>query len=323
VQKLQSQGLVNIYNFPTISIYFFNFNIAINKGLEASQFGSAYNEPSNYFADLPTRFTFIDSFDYQGFLNNILGNAKYGTTFGTGYNALPPPGVIYSRPPEELGGLPTQNLNAAKGNFSISAFHDQKINVPIFVFTGWPTELAAALEWASTLGQISGGNITATPVQVTNAQANGYMGPNIDPMGVYFFWWNPDYPDPSDTFDGLFQVGNYYPAANGFTVSNFGSLPPSNPNSLVHVNGAEYTQAQVYTWIIGNVSLGDSSIDPTVKQNAYKTADILAIAMVLYGYTYENEFFWYWRSWLSGYQYQENPMIGAFADLAYFWLMKS
>jgi len=323
VQKLQSQGLAKIYNFPTITIDFINFNIAIDKTLEASQFGSAYNEPSNYFADLPTRFTFIDSFDYQGFLNNILGNSKYGTTFGTGYVGLPPPGVSPSFPSDELGGLPTQNLNAAKENFSISAFHDQKINLPIFVFTGWPTELAAALEWSSTLNQISGGNITATPVQVTNAEALGYAGPNINPMGVYFFWWNPDYPDPSDSFEGIFELGNYFPAANGFTVSNFASLPPSNQNNLVHLNGAEYTQAQVYAWINGNASLGDSSIDPVAKQSAYKTADILAIAMGLYVYTYESEFFWYWKPWLSGYQYQENPMVGAFGDLAYFWLVKS
>ena len=88
-------------------IYFYNFNINIDKELEASQFRSVYNEPSNYFADLPTRFAFIDSFDYRGFLDNILGNAKYGTTFGNGYVALPPLGDPYSISPDQLGGLPS------------------------------------------------------------------------------------------------------------------------------------------------------------------------------------------------------------------------
>jgi len=85
VQKLQSQGLVNIYNFPTFTLYFYPFNIKIDKVLESTQFGIGFNEPSNYFADLPTRLAWIDAYDYAGYLNNILGNAKYGTTFGSAY----------------------------------------------------------------------------------------------------------------------------------------------------------------------------------------------------------------------------------------------
>ena len=92
VQKLQSQGLVNIYNFPTFNLWFYEFNIKIDKDLEAAQMGTGFNEPSNYFADLPTRLAWINAFDYAGYLNNILGNAKYGTTFGSAYQGAIPRG---------------------------------------------------------------------------------------------------------------------------------------------------------------------------------------------------------------------------------------
>jgi ABC-type transport system substrate-binding protein len=338
VQQLLSKGLVHIYNFPTVTIDFYGFNININKQLEANQFGSSqFNEPYNYFADLPTRLAWVNAYDYQGFLNNILGNAKYGTSFGSGYAGPPPPGVVYASPPSQLGGLPAQKLNDASGNFSISAWKDSHITIPIFVTSGDPTDLAAADEWATTLKQISGGNITAVPVPITTPLKAGYISPGQDPMGVYLYGWAPDYPYPSDTMDGMLKVGGYYPNGNNWLSSSSTFLPntfaynttggfvPNTPNDIVHlanVNGSTAPQDQVYAWINGNITMADSSTDPAVIQKGYKTAILLAIDMGLYVYTEEEESFWYWRSWLHGYQYQENPLIGAFGDLVYVWLSK-
>lgn len=73
---------MNIYNFPTFTLWFYAFNIQVNKDLESTQLGAGFKEPSNYFADQPTRLAWIDAYDYAGYLNNVLGNAKHGTTFG-------------------------------------------------------------------------------------------------------------------------------------------------------------------------------------------------------------------------------------------------
>jgi ABC-type transport system substrate-binding protein len=320
VQKLQSQGIVNIYNFPSLTLWYYDFNIKIDKELEASVLGPGFNEPSNYFADLPTRLAWINSYDYAGYLNNILGNAKYGATFGSAYQGLIPAGMQYFVPPDQLGGLPAQNLNAARGNFSISAWHNQKITIPIVIWTGDPTDVAAMEEWAGTLAQISGGNVTAKVMQ--NWSIYNYFVQDGNPMGVCFDGWTPDHPDPAAMFDGVYLEGGVITSGLNLLGSYFASLPPSTPYDVVHVNGSTYTQAQVWRWMQGNITLGDTSLDPAVRQAAYETTNRLAIAMGLHVYVYQWAQFWYFRSWLKGYEMQENPTIGGQGALSFYWLQK-
>jgi ABC-type transport system substrate-binding protein len=321
VQKLQSQGLVNVYNFPSLMIYYYEMNIDINKDMEATQFGTGFNEPSNYFADVPTRLAWINAYDYAGYLNNILGNAKYGTSFGSALQGAIPTGMIYAPPPDELGGLPAQNLAAARGNFSISAFADRKMTVPIVEIVGDPIELAAGEEWAGVLAQISNGNITARVVQITWSEDTAFLAPGMDPMGISFTYWAPDYPDPSDYVNAIYLEGGYIPSGDNLFVSNLASMAPSTPYDAVHINGT-YSQAQVYRWMNGNITIGDTSVDPSVRRRAYEITEELAIAMGLYAYVYQARQMWYFRSWLKGYETQENPMIGGGWDLLFYWLTK-
>ena len=322
IQKLQSEGLVNVYNFPTLSLNFYPFNIQIDKELETSQFGTGFNEPSNYFADLPTRLAWVNAFDYSGFLNNILGNAKYGASFGNGFQGVIPDGMIYYVPPDQLGGLPTQNLNAARGNFSISAFAKQQITIPVIVISGDLVDLASAEEWAGTLAQISNGNINAKVVVIPPNQETGLRAQGADPMPVSVTYWVPDYPDPTDYMPSMYAEGGYYPSGGNWGVSNFASLPPPTPYDVVHINGTTFTQSQVYSWINGNITLGDTSVNPAVRQEAYATATKLAIDMGLYVYTYQARQFWFFRSWLKGYEMEENPMIGGAGEHVFYWLTK-
>jgi hypothetical protein len=134
--------------------------------------------------------------------------------------------------------------------------------------------------------------------------------------------WIPDYPDPADVVDALYLEGGVYASGNDWAVSNFASLPPTTAYDLVHLNGSTYTQAQVYSWMNGNITLGNTSTDPAVRQSAYTEAERLAVAMGLYVYTYQVRQLWYWRSWLKGYQLQENPVIGGGAALLFYWLTK-
>jgi len=230
--------------------------------------------------------------------------------------------MIYSPPPDQVGGLPAQNLDDARGNFSISAFANQKITIPIVVPAGDPVNLAAAEEWAGILAQISSGNIDAKVIQIAHTQISANEAQDMDPMGVCLQDWAPDYPDASDYADPMYREGGSYPAGDNLFVSYFASLAPSTPNDLVHVNGSTYTQAQVFSWINGNITLADISVDPAVRQAAYETSVKLAIAMGLYVYVYQAAQIWIFRSWLKGYKLQENPIIGGGADLVFYWLTK-
>jgi len=44
--------------------------------------------------------------------------------------------------------------------------------------------------------------------------------------------------------------------------------------------------------------------------------------MGLYVNVYQPQQLWYFRSWLKGYEMQENPMIGGGSDLLFYWLTK-
>jgi len=322
MEQLESQGLANIYNFPTFTVWYYNFNIEIDKDLEATQFGTGFNEPSNYFADLPTRLAWINAYDYAGYLDNILGNAKYGMTFGSAYQGAIPAGMIYAPPTDELGGLPAQNLAAAKGNFSISAWANQKITVPICVYPDDLVDTAAAEEWAGTLAQISNGNINAKIALVSESTMMADSAQGADPMSVIIDDWYPGTGDASDFVSGMYQEGAFEAAASNWLISNFASLPPSTPYDVVHVNGTTYTQDKVWSWMQGNVTLGDSSVDPAVRARTYLIATKLAIAMGLYVYVYQARMIWFFRSWLKGYDMQENPMIGAVDEPLFYWMTK-
>jgi ABC-type transport system substrate-binding protein len=319
LQSMQSRGLANIYSYPSFEEWYYSFNINISKSIEASQFGSGFNEPSNYFADLPTRLLFVDTFPYAGYFNDLLGNAKYKATFGVGYQGIIPPGMVYAPSPSLLGGLPQQNLKDAEGNFSLSAWHDQHVTVPLIVYTSDSIDLAAAEDWAVALSQISGGNITAKPIQIPIEEQIADLVP-ANAMGVYWDNWAPDYPDPSDYVWGMYATAGDYGPANNW--ANFSSLAPPGPNDMVNVNGTKYPQAEVFQWLQGNITLGDTSITPAVRQQAYLVCDRLAIDLGLYVYVNDQQAFWFWRSWLTGATNEENPMLNAAGNLLYSYVSK-
>ncbi len=168
MQQLQSQGIIHIYNFPTADSSAYILSIDQNKTLEQNQWGPGYNEPANYFADLATRYVWIDSYNYSGFLADILGNAKYNTTFGIPTQGWMETTEAGSVAPSAVGGLPALNLQWAEGNWSISAWKDMKITIDIGITVFGPqgqVQIASAEQWAATLSTISGGNITAKIVQ--------------------------------------------------------------------------------------------------------------------------------------------------------------
>jgi hypothetical protein len=83
-----------------------------------------------------------------------------------------------------------------------------------------------------------------------------------------------------------------------------------------------YMQSEVWSWIQGNITLADTSVDPAVRARAYLMTERLAVAMGLFVYVCQYDGIWYFRSWLKGYEMQENPMIGADYDLVFYWLTK-
>ena len=219
VAALQAQGKQNIYTFPTLSNYFYEFVWDVNVSGMQKIYGSQYHLPYNYFANPLVRKAFAYAFNYTNYIDNLLGNKIYHANFGFHYTGVIPMGMPGYVPPENLSNVPVYNLTLAKKFMMESGMYNTSVNIPIIVYASDPIDYAAASMWASNLTKMDP-NIHATPIYQAFATTIGYMVPGQNPMPIYFIGWVPDYPYPSDYVNAMCLENGTYPAANGWNYTN-------------------------------------------------------------------------------------------------------
>ncbi|MEM4955060.1 MAG: ABC transporter substrate-binding protein [Metallosphaera sp.] len=311
LKQLEAQGQANIYQFPTLSEFFFVFNINISNS-SLKTLGSQYHIPSDYFANLYVREAFAYAFNYTNYIDNIVGNEKYGFDFASPYAGVIIPGLPYYVPPSELSNVPTFNLTYAKELLIKSGMYNVSINIPIIVSSGDTVDYAAAQMWAQALNQIDP-NIQAQPLYLPFSQIIGLEVPGQNPMPIYYLGWIADYPYPSDFVNAMYLENGTYPAPDGWTVQYL--------QSLGHTN-----QARLYQELNTYIEEADNTANATQAAYYYKQAEQIAIDLYMYVYTQPPNAFWVVKPYMTGYQghisYEENPMIGGAGDSLYFWWVK-
>ncbi|MCH1770540.1 MULTISPECIES: ABC transporter substrate-binding protein [Metallosphaera] len=311
LKQLEAQGQANIYQFPTLSEFFFVFNINISNS-SLKTLGSQYHIPSDYFANLYVREAFAYAFNYTNYIDNIVGNEKYGFDFASPYAGVIIPGLPYYVPPSELSNVPTFNLTYAKELLIKSGMYNVSINIPIIVSSGDTVDYAAAQMWAQALNQIDP-NIQAQPLYLPFSQIIGLEVPGQNPMPIYYLGWIADYPYPSDFVNAMYLENGTYPAPDGWTVQYL--------QSLGHTN-----QARLYQELNTYIEEADNTANATQAAYYYKQAEQIAIDLYMYVYTQQPNAFWVVKPYMTGYQghisYEENPMIGGAGDSLYFWWVK-
>ncbi|ABP96341.1 MULTISPECIES: ABC transporter substrate-binding protein [Metallosphaera] len=311
LKQLEAQGQANIYQFPTLSEFFFVFNINISNS-SLKTLGSQYHIPSDYFANLYVREAFAYAFNYTNYIDNIVGNEKYGFDFASPYAGVIIPGLPYYVPPSELSNVPTFNLTYAKELLIKSGMYNVSINIPIIVSSGDTVDYAAAQMWAQALNQIDP-NIQAQPLYLPFSEIIGLEVPGQNPMPIYYLGWIADYPYPSDFVNAMYLENGTYPAPDGWTVQYL--------QSLGHTN-----QARLYQELNTYIEEADNTANATQAAYYYKQAEQIAIDLYMYVYTQQPNAFWVVKPYMTGYQghisYEENPMIGGAGDSLYFWWVK-
>ncbi len=305
--------------FPSITEYFAPFNVDINTTLLASL--GSFSIPSDYFANPLVREAFAYAFDYAGYVNNILGNAKYGFNFGSSYCGVIVKGLPYYVPPENLTGCPTYDLAKAKSLLMQSGLGSQVVNFPIIVPTGDTTDFTAAIVWGQALRSIDA-NITMTPLYQDFSTIIGDQVPGSDPMPLFFLGWIADYPYPSDYTDAMLQVAGTYPGPNGWDPTYLAGL------ATTHASQAQLYNAQAtnFTQLSGLITAADTATSASQAAQLYAQAEQVSINLYMYTYTYQATGFWIVKPYIHPYQndwgFQENPTIGAGADSVFFWWVK-
>ncbi|MFP3257591.1 MAG: ABC transporter substrate-binding protein, partial [Candidatus Nanopusillus acidilobi] len=222
VESLESSGQASMYEFPTLSEFFFTFVDNISQSA-LHALNPSYNIPSYYFANPLVRKAFAYAFNYTEYINDIVGNVKYHFDFASPYCGVIIPGLPYYIPPSELTGCPTFNLTYAKQLMEESGYYNIPVNFPIIVSSGDTVDFTAAAMWAQALHEMDP-YITATPLYIPFVTMYSYEVPGENPMPIYYIGWIADYPLASDFVNAMYLQGGAYPAPNGWNVSYFENL---------------------------------------------------------------------------------------------------
>ncbi|MGC8630063.1 MAG: ABC transporter substrate-binding protein [Thermoplasmata archaeon] len=311
MSHLESQGRINITTFPTINLNGFGFNLDVNESM-LSTLGTGYHIPQYYFANLDVRRAFAYAFDYNEYLNDIVGNAMYGENFSAGLDGAIPYGMPGYQSPSQLRSngvnVPYYNLTIAKEYLEESGMYNVSIDFPAIALAGDTVNYAALAMWAQAIHSIDP-NIVMTPMYLEFTQWIGYGVLNENPMPILFVGWSPDFVFPTDTINAFYQEnGSYAPgsALNPTYIAMAGYPNESNTDALLnqYIADAERT---------GNVSL---------SLKYCELANEIGVNESFYVWTAQPNMIWYYSSNLRGVQYEENPLINTGADTLYIYLSK-
>jgi len=300
-----------MYESPSLTENFCAFTIDINVTAMKADFGPQYHTPSDYFANLDVREAFAYAFNYTDYINEIVGNQKYGIDFGSSYAGVIIPGLPYYVPPSQVQNVPSYDLAKAKQLLEQSGQYGTSVNIPILVVNGDTDSFAAVQMWEAALNSVDS-NIAINPVYVSVAAIKTYLVPGQFPAPIAAVSFSADYPYPSDFVDVLYKQGGNYAAPQGWTVEYL--------NSTGHAD-----QAAMFAQMNSLIQIADSTTNATLAAHDYKHAEQIAINLYMYVYSSTSNEFWVVKPYMNGYQgqisYQENPIF--YPDGLYFWWVKT
>ena len=260
VQGMEKAGTVKTYSYPSLAIFWYNFNANVNTTMLHTIYSTA-NVPSALFTSLNARRAFAYAYDYNYYLNAQVGNQIYNTTFGSAYAGLLGAGMPGYQSISQLNntttGVPYFDLAMAASYWHKIDFAKYGITntssgytyggsplvIPIIIDTGDPTDLAGATTWGGNLETfITGATFPVIPTSFPNVISYEVQGRN--PMPIYASGWTTLIPYPTDRLGpiGLPQFG-IYPKANDFSPSYFASVGHNNQSKTMASMILEYANA--------------------------------------------------------------------------------
>jgi peptide/nickel transport system substrate-binding protein len=328
---LQKAGTVDIQSFPTLSIYWYNFNAYVNMTMASSVF-TGINMPSALFSVPLVRKAFAYAYNYAYYLKDQEGNPQYPSTiFAYGYAGMLPAGMLYSQSIAQLNnvttGVPYYNMtlaidywhdflhspDAAKMGISSSGMYKgAMLDIPIITFSPDPQDEEGATTWGTSLAIMMGygasnfGQFPATPVPF--AIELGYQVFGQNPMPIYELGWAPDYPYPSDYMG---PMGDPAPAA---------LYPGSNAMFPQFISTVNSSEAKIMDNMSEIFNESQTAANPARAESLYHSLNEWLINLTFYVYLFQAPEFIISASNINQAkltEYQENVMIGGGGDLLY------
>lgn len=331
-KRLQGLGLIQIQFNPTLNLFWWNFNLEIYQsavGSTANPYGNQV--PPDFFVDLNMRKAFAYAYNYGQYLDQIVGNKKFGATFGTPFNGIIPSGMVGY---EDLSALNIFDMVQARSYYNATAWvrdHGGTANlansgftIAINVETADTVDRVAAAAWAQNIKQLAPTaniNVLIKPISFEEMITDSV--PHNNPMGIYFLGWLADYPFPTDyTLPMLLPAdspvnsatpnGGTYPNANGYNIQYLAA----NPNGSNQVAASR----NIRNWILDSISAPNATNVNAVVSDSQQAQRAFA-NLWYYVPAFQQYTFFSFRTWISGMDKELNPTLGG-VDILYNLLTK-
>jgi hypothetical protein len=349
-QQLAANGILgNTVQFNTLSNYFFPFNPDVNMTLLA-QVVPTVNMPATLFASLHAREAFANSFNYNLYMNQYVGNAIFTQNnslgFGAHYTGMIPKGMVgyqsnatlaaNSNVPyfnlakakadwnyyinnttstNYIGGTPQITWSSSQGKF---LYKGSPLVVPMFLPVGDTTDQLGEINWGQNLAQfIPGLTVSIQFTGYTNIYLDYYGSAN--PAPLMFAGWAPDYPYPNDYLLPMALPLNTstYPGQYNMNIQVFNTLAKT---TFKGGNASIVSQLANMTAMKNDYISGQTSTNPASTLGFYYKMNYMLINMTMYVYTFQNTMTWQMSKNVNINDlkmYQENVVIGGGQDLMY------
>ncbi len=325
VNKLNAAGKINLYEYPSMDMYFYMFNANVSE-TSLHHITPAANMPSNFFASIAVRKAFAYSFNYNFYFSDQVGNSIYNTTFEFPYAGMLIKGLPGTQSVSDLNkttdGVPYYDINIAKqwwskvdiANYGISLsggkymYNGSTLTIPLMIPAGNAVDQAAFSTFADALSQvIPGASFPEYQLTFSELLANAAAGSNG--MTLWSWLWGPDFPYPTDYMGAMGNPSNlsFFPSANGFTPYLFQNLGLSS-------------QADNLTYMMTHYDNGAGSTNLTYAIQEFQKQNQMLVNMTMYLYLGQYNFFWIANKNVNGadmVQYQTNPVVAGELSLMY------
>ncbi len=321
VKRLQGLGLIQVQFMPTLNLFWWNFNLEIYQsavGSTANPYGNQV--PPDFFVDLNMRKAFAYAYNYGQYFDQILGNKVFNATFGIPFNGIVPKGMIGY---EDLSSKNVFSMALAQGYYNQTqwvadhGWATSGFTVAINVETADTVDRAEAAAWAQNIESLAPGiTVLVKPISFEEEIVNSV--PHLNPMGIYFLGWLPDYPFPTDyTLPMLLPAdspvtsttpdGGTYPNANGYNIQYLAA----DPNGTNQVTNS----TNIRNWILDSINPPNATNVPQVVLDSQQAQRAFA-DLWYYVPAFQQFAFFAFRTWITGMANEQNPTLGG-ADLLY------
>ncbi len=348
--KLVDGGGVSLESSPTLSIYFWPFDLEFNTAAEKSTLVSNVNVPSNWFSYVGMRQFFVHAFPYATSEDTIgtVSGIQYYQNYG---GVIPHNMANYYQgnitwPAGDPNGTASTPGTAAwwytQATTSSSPYYDPETSscttsspciVSMIGQTAAPDIDQRIAAWASEVNSLSGGTIqiASTDIAFSSLVGNSLGSlPGQNPMPVYQLGWAPDYPDPTDYVGAMYGSNGTYMNGDadfeGLNVTAFDS--PSCPNANqwgayaeeAYNNGSISSACQLPAFEALQNIMANAAFDTNITNRViqYWQAEEIANGLALYLYWGQEIHVQSYASWISGTSLNSNVTIGGGQDNLWF-----